>query len=249
MYTTLEHAGTTLITVGTVVGSATTIESTGAPFEEGARGLLKCLLYAKHARNSLEFEVPCSTSVAPDGDERWYTMSKHADRESGIDAPAERWTLMGGIGRYAHVSGQCNFESTQLEDEGVTTTGRCTWTRGNDRPPAVLERAGTSDVEEPGAPVRAGTNAAGHPGEALHPADGGCASADHVRAAPDVAAPHATHARSPTASGPTQTATARTTPTSNLGVDLPPRHFNRYLVVSTFRLREQKINHLRAFWR
>ena len=73
-------------------------------------------------------------------------------------------------------------------------------------------------LKNPGAAVRAGTDAAGHPGEALHLADGGRPSADHRRAAPDAAAPHPADARPPVASASTQAAIAGTARSSNLGL-------------------------------
>ena len=66
----------------------------------------------------------------------------------------------------------------------------------------------TRDLEEPGPTVRAGADAAGRPGEVLHLADGGCPSADHRRASPHVAPPHATDTGPPTAAGSTQAAIA-----------------------------------------
>ena len=66
--------------------------------------------------------------------------------------------------------------------------------------------------------VRAGTDAAGHPGEVLHLANGRCPSADRRRAASDVAAPHPAHTRPPTAAASTQAAIARTTAAAHLGV-------------------------------
>ena len=68
--------------------------------------------------------------------------------------------------------------------------------------------------------MRAGTHAAGHPGEVLHLANGRCPSADRGRAASDVAAPHPANTRPPTAAASTQAAIARTAAAAHLGVAL-----------------------------
>ena len=76
------------------------------------------------------------------------------------------------------------------------------------------------DLETLGATVCAGTDAAGDPGEVLHPADGRCPSADRGRQASDVAAPHPPHTRPPTAAASTQAAFARTAAAAHLRVAL-----------------------------
>ena len=82
------------------------------------------------------------------------------------------------------------------------------------------------DLEEPGPTVRAGADAAGHPGEVLHLADGGCPSADHGRASPHLAPAHATDTGPPAAARSTQAAIAGTTAAANLGVDRSPERQN-----------------------
>ena len=94
-------------------------------------------------------------------------------------------------------------------------------TRGPDRGahlPRLHRLLPARHLEAHGPAVRAGTDAAGHPGEVLHLANGRCPSADRRRAASDVAAPHPAHTRPPTAAASTQAAIARTTAAAHLGV-------------------------------
>ena len=94
-------------------------------------------------------------------------------------------------------------------------------TRGPDRGahlPRLHRLLPARHLEAHGPAVRAGTDAAGHPGEVLHLANGRCPSADRRRAASDVAAPHPAHTRPPTAAASTQAAIARTTAAAHLRV-------------------------------
>ena len=94
-------------------------------------------------------------------------------------------------------------------------------TRGPDRGahlPRLHRLLPARHLEAHGPAVRAGTDAAGHPGEVLHLANGRCPSADRRRAASDVAAPHPAHTRPQTAAGSTQAAIARTAAAAHLGV-------------------------------
>ena len=75
------------------------------------------------------------------------------------------------------------------------------------------------DAEKPGKTLCPGADTASHPGQIRDDTDGRCASADHRRAAPDLATLHAANGGSPTAAGSAQTAFVGAAVTENLELD------------------------------
>ena len=126
-YATLEHAAGT-VTAGTLEGTATIHASSGEPFSHGEHGLIECVVYAKSTTEGVSLEAPCTTT---DGSgDRWYTLSHRSEGDIAAGGGGEgRWTLMGGTGKYAGVTGSCTYETSYLPRERVVSEGECVWER------------------------------------------------------------------------------------------------------------------------
>ena len=126
-YASFDHAEGQ-ITGGTLKGTVTTLESSGAPFEEGQHSLIMCLVYSKRSVEGIDLQAPCTTTDLS-GD-RWYTMSRRSAGDVAAGGGGEgRWELMGGTGRYAGVTGSCVYETSYLGENRSVTTGTCSWSR------------------------------------------------------------------------------------------------------------------------
>ena len=126
-YASLEFAGGT-VTAGSLNGTSSVLESSGAPFEAGTHGLVTCLVYAKRAEGMLELDASCSTSDA--SAESWYALSRRSEGDVAAGGGgAGRWSLMGGTGKYSGLDGKCTYETSYLGEERVVTVARCAWHR------------------------------------------------------------------------------------------------------------------------
>ncbi len=126
-YMTIDHAGGT-VTGGPLEGTVTVIESTGAPFIEGADSLATCLALAKMSDAGADIDSYCTMADAS-GD-NWYSMAKRVagDIREGGGGPG-RWELMGGTGKYAGISGACSYVTEYLPENHLVSTLDCTWER------------------------------------------------------------------------------------------------------------------------
>ena len=124
-YTTIEHAGGK-ITGGSLAGTSTVIQSSGAPFVEGANSNAACIIYVRMSEDNIDLKAPCTT-VDADGD-RMFMMSM---RESGDiqegGGGLGRAEIIGGTGKYAGISGSCSYETEYLPENRIVTSGRCDW--------------------------------------------------------------------------------------------------------------------------
>lgn len=124
-YTTIEHAGGK-VTGGTLAGTSTVLESSGAPFVEGANSNVDCVTYVRMSEAGIDLKAPCLI-VDADGD-RMFTMSMRetGDIQDG-GGGLGRAEFMGGTGKYAGISGSCSYDTEYMPDNRVVTSARCDW--------------------------------------------------------------------------------------------------------------------------
>ena len=124
-YTVLEHAGQT-ITGGPLEGTGVVVESSGAPFAEGASYRATCLVHAKKSDAGIDLEAACTFTDA-DGDS-WYAMAgrRAGDVEAGGGGQGNQ-RIVGGTGKYAGVAGNCPYTTGYLPDNWLVSTSACEW--------------------------------------------------------------------------------------------------------------------------
>ena len=124
-HATLEHAAGT-ISIGTLEGTISTLESSGEPFTQGEHSVIRCVFYAKSTEDGVTVETPCTTTDRS-GD-RWYVMARRNKGDIATGGGGEgHWELMGGTGKYAGVTGTCTYQTSYLTQDRVVSEGRCAW--------------------------------------------------------------------------------------------------------------------------
>ena len=126
-YTEIDHAGGTVVG-GSIDGAVTVTESSGEPFAVGAHSNAMCVVYGKTSDAGIDLEAPCALTDA-DGD-KLYLVSRRGvgDVEAG-GGGVGAMTLEGGTGKYAGLSGSCDYETDYLPGDRLVTQWRCAWER------------------------------------------------------------------------------------------------------------------------
>ena len=126
-YTSIEHADVAF-TGGTVGGTGTILQTSGAPFGESLDYIAECVIYAKTTEVGVDLEAPC-TMADLSGDTLFLVSRRSAgDLEAG-GGGGGRWELAGGTGKYAGIGGTCSYFTEYLPNERAISTIDCTWQR------------------------------------------------------------------------------------------------------------------------
>ena len=124
-YVSMEHAGKTL-TVGTVSGAATVVESSGGPFVADEIYSGSCFVKLTKSDAGIDLEAPC-TFTDPSGD-AWYALAirRAGDVEVGGGGRGVQ-EIVGGTGKYAGVTGSCTYMSSYVPVDQVVSHVTCEW--------------------------------------------------------------------------------------------------------------------------
>ncbi len=127
-YVTIDHAGLAF-TGGTLVGTSTVLESSGPPFAKGETRVGRCVVFARSSRDgAVDLESPCMLSDGA-GDEIYLLARRQAGDMAEGGGGAGRFEIMGGTGKYADVSGECDYVTRYLPAGHVEVSSECTWRR------------------------------------------------------------------------------------------------------------------------
>ena len=114
-YTTIEHAGGTIIG-GVSEGTYTVLESSGGPFVAGEHSQVTCVIHGKRSAAGIDLVSPCTSTTAA-GDKSYLVSKRSAgDVEEG-GGGIGRLELVGGTGIYAGVTGTCTYKTNRLPGE------------------------------------------------------------------------------------------------------------------------------------
>jgi len=118
--------GEVTVTGGSSAGTQTIIKSSGSLFPEGSSTLFGCIVYAKKSAAGLDLEASCK-STDSSGD-KIFSLAK---RKVGDVTPGGGWTgtstIQGGTGKYAGVTGSCNYRIDVLSANRLVTLAKCQW--------------------------------------------------------------------------------------------------------------------------
>lgn len=125
-YVAFDHAGGSVFG-GALEGTSTILSSSGGPFVEGEHSISTCVAYGRKSAAGMDLEVPCATTDAS-GD-RLDTLSKRI--AGGVEAGGGegRMELLGGIGKFAGISGSCSYDVEYLAGKRLVLMADCTWRR------------------------------------------------------------------------------------------------------------------------
>lgn len=129
-YTTIDHTGGQ-VTAGSLKGSFTVLESSGAPFVEGAHSTVTCVVFVRTSDSGFDLDSAC-TMTDGEGDSLYLDARRRSgDIEAGGGGEG-RFELLDGTGKYAGVVGLCPYEAAYLPDERIVTQMDCAWRRGSE---------------------------------------------------------------------------------------------------------------------
>ena len=125
-FTTIEVAGTQ-VTAGSVQGTFTVTESSGAPFVTGRHSASACVAYVKQSATGVDLEAPCVVTDAS-GDVL-YLVLRRAEGTVGIGGGAGSSQILGGTGGYSDIVGTCTYQATYVTERHVVGPADCEWQR------------------------------------------------------------------------------------------------------------------------
>ena len=124
-YTRIDFAGGN-VTGGALRGPATITKSSGAPFVEGESSNRVCIVYAKETEAGVQVESSCALTDLS-GDQLYLLASRSIGDVAAGGGGAGKQQIMGGTGKYAGITGSCDYTVAYLPgDTGVTQT-KCEW--------------------------------------------------------------------------------------------------------------------------
>ena len=127
-YQTLERPGRA-ITVGTLDGVMTITEGSHDPFVAGEHSVSKCLVHAKKSGDKHSLEAHCTQTDASN-DKFHMGGRRHAGDTQAGGGGTGVWKFLGGTGKYAGVSGTCEYSVEYLAENWAVSTARdCEWHR------------------------------------------------------------------------------------------------------------------------
>ena len=126
-YTVIDHAGGQ-VTGGSLAGTSTVLQSSGAPFVQGSVSAAACIVYVRMTGAGIDLEAPCT--VTDDDGESLFMVSrrKAGDLQDG-GGGAGHAEIIGGTGKYAGISGSCSYDTKYLPNNHNVTIRECGWKR------------------------------------------------------------------------------------------------------------------------
>ena len=99
-----------------------------APFAERVHSVMHRVAYGKQTEAGIDLEVPCA-ATDDDGD-RFDTLAKRT--AGGVETGGGgrgAMVLTGATGKYAGISGTCEYDVDYLEEKWIVLLPDCTWQR------------------------------------------------------------------------------------------------------------------------
>jgi len=118
--------GDETVTGGSSSGTTTFTKSSGGMFSEGSSSLFDCIIFAKRSASGIDLEAPC-TQTDPSGD-KLFSIAKRrtGDVTSGTSGEGTS-ELTGGTGKFAGLTGKCNYKVDYLAGNRLVSIARCQW--------------------------------------------------------------------------------------------------------------------------
>ena len=122
--THIVQMGDTAVTARGGSGIVTVVRSSGRPFIEGAKATLQYAGFSKKTPSGLELEADGVATFTPED-----TLLLLFERAAADLLPQDEGTLQlaGGSGRFAGVTGRCQYKMDDLPGEWNVTISKCQW--------------------------------------------------------------------------------------------------------------------------
>lgn len=117
--------GDTVFAVAAGAGTFTILKSSSKPLDEGTSAPIKWARYSRKSPSAFELEANCIAAVAQDDSIFLTFKRKTGDIVAGTGGVG---TLsLAGSGRYAKLTGQCQYQTQNYPDKWNITRGTCEW--------------------------------------------------------------------------------------------------------------------------
>ena len=117
-----------VVRAGTLDGTVTIIKSSGGPFEASSNGTLSGIVYLKKSPNGIDLESP-GVFTDSSGD-KWYAVARRSAGDQAVGGGGGgRQEITGGTGKYAGITGACEYFVDYLPDNKLVTRSTCQWQR------------------------------------------------------------------------------------------------------------------------
>ena len=123
-YVSFEYNNGT-VTAGSNRGTSTVIDSTGGLFVKGQTSGQECAILAKKTAAGINLDADCTVTDLS-GDK----MFHHATRRAGEATQGSAGgtdQIIGGTGKYAGITGHCNYSVQFVPDNRGVSTSKCQW--------------------------------------------------------------------------------------------------------------------------
>jgi hypothetical protein len=120
--------GDTAVTARGGNGTVTFIRSSGGPFVEGASGTVQYASFSKKTATGFELEADGVATFSSNDTLQLLFKRRSGDLAAGTSGEGVLH-LTGGAGRFAGVSGECNYKVENLPGNWNVTIAKCQWTR------------------------------------------------------------------------------------------------------------------------
>ncbi len=124
-YTAINFAGSK-VTGGSLRGPSTVTRSSGPPFVEGESNVRVCIVYAKQTSEGVKLEAPCVVTDEA-GDELYLLATRSVGDVSVGGGGAGKQQIVGGTGKYAGMTGSCDYTVAYLPGDLGVTQMACEW--------------------------------------------------------------------------------------------------------------------------
>lgn len=117
--------GDTAFAIASGAGTFTILKSSSKPLDEGMSAPIKCARYSRKSPSAFELEANCVASVSTEDSIFLTFKRKSGDIVAGTGGVGV--LVIAGSGRYATLTGQCQYQTQNYPDKWNVTRGTCAW--------------------------------------------------------------------------------------------------------------------------
>ncbi len=117
---------------GLLSGTVTITASTGGPFVEGSSSLMECVVLGVRTPDDVDLEAICSVSSSDEDAFFMESTRTEGSVESAGSGGDGSWIFTGGTGKYAGLSGRCDYSVKYLPKNKLVTDSTCMWTQSTE---------------------------------------------------------------------------------------------------------------------
>jgi hypothetical protein len=123
-YASFEHGNGT-VTGGSNRGATTITDSSGGLFVKGQSSAQECVILAKKTSAGINLDADCTATDVSGGKVFHHATRRTGDTTQGNGVGTNE--IVGGTGKYAGITGHCNYTVQFVPDNRGVSTLKCQW--------------------------------------------------------------------------------------------------------------------------